>query len=206
MLWTYIQENYAPCEPIIASDIDIGFSDNNRRQQFKNLTDSGKLRRYENGIYYIPQKSRLGIEIKPPAEIIARYKYISRNKKVIGYYSGYTFANKIGISSQVPFVQEIVSNDIGTAVKPISMGNCSFIIRKSRTEVTKDNVKILQFLDLLKDLDLYSELPKDMLKQRLVQYILQNEISKDAIDKYISLYPDKIYKSIYEMGIINVFT
>ena len=52
MLWNYISENYSPGEPIVASDIDIGLSEVNKRRQFKLLTDSGKLSRFENGIYY----------------------------------------------------------------------------------------------------------------------------------------------------------
>ena len=52
MLWNYISENYSPGEPIVASDIDIGLSEVNKRRQFKLLTDCGKLSRFENGIYY----------------------------------------------------------------------------------------------------------------------------------------------------------
>lgn len=55
MLWNYISYNYFPGEPIVASDIDIGLSEVNKRRQFKLLTDSGKLSRFENGIYYIPK-------------------------------------------------------------------------------------------------------------------------------------------------------
>ena len=43
MLWKYISDNYSPGEPIVASDIDIGLSEVNKRRQFKLLTDSGKL-------------------------------------------------------------------------------------------------------------------------------------------------------------------
>ena len=59
MLWSYISENYSPGEPIVASDIDIGLSEVNKRRQFKLLTDSGKLSRFENGIYYIPKKDNM---------------------------------------------------------------------------------------------------------------------------------------------------
>ena len=51
MLYKYIYDNYSPGEPIIASDIDIGLTEVNKRRQFKLLTDSGKLSRFENGIY-----------------------------------------------------------------------------------------------------------------------------------------------------------
>lgn len=35
---------------------------------------------------------------------------VFRNGKIEGYYSGYTFANQLGLTTQVPFNIEIVSN------------------------------------------------------------------------------------------------
>lgn len=206
MLWKYINETYNSGEPIIASDITLNMTEVNRRQQFKVLTDEGKLRRYESGVYYIPKKSRLGGEISLPPELVVEYKYISRLRRTMGYYSGYSFANRIGVSTQMPFVQEIVTNEMGNPIKRIEKDSCAFVVRKSRTEVTDENVKTLQLLDLLKDLDMYSELKNDELRQCLSRFIKSNNIRKSDIDKYLPLYPDKIYKSIYETGLTNVFT
>ena len=205
MLWNYISENYSPGEPIVASDIDIGLSEVNKRRQFKLLTDSGKLSRFENGIYYIPKKSLLGGTVSIPPEIVVEKKYISRNDKIMGYYSGYVFANKIGISTQMPFVQEIVTNEMGNPIKRLDYNGRTFIVRKARCEITEENVYTLQFLELLKDIDTYSELPKEETKNKLSEYIFSKSITKEKVDNYLSLFPDKIYKSIYEMGLSNVF-
>ena len=205
MLWKYIYENYSPGEPIVASDIDIGLSEVNKRRQFKLLTDNGKLSRFENGIYYIPKKSLLGGSVAIPPEIVVEKKYIARNDKIMGYYSGYVFANKIGISTQMPFVQEIVTNEMGNPIKRLDYNGRTFIVRKSRCEITEDNVYTLQFLELLKDIETYSELTKEETKDKLSDYIFSKSITKEKVDNYLSLFPDKIYKSIYEMGISNVF-
>lgn len=205
MLWNYISNTYLPGEPIVASDIDIGLSEVNKRRQFKLLTDNGYLSRFENGIYYIPKKSLLGGSVAIPPEIVVEKKYISRNNKIMGYYSGYVFANKLGISTQMPFVQEIVSNEMGNPIKRLDYNGRTFIIRKARTEITEDNVYTLQLLELLKDIETYSELSKEETKDKLVDYIFSKSITKDKFDSYLSLFPDKIYKSIYEMGLSNVF-
>lgn len=56
MLYEYLVSHYDAGEPVFISDIKIrGMSEVNLRQQFKVLTDSGMLMRYENGIYYIPK-------------------------------------------------------------------------------------------------------------------------------------------------------
>ena len=206
MLWGYISENYNPGEPIIAADIEIGMSEANRRQQFKTLTDNGKIKRFENGVYYIPKKSRLGGESGLTPEMVVERKYILRNGEVRGYYSGYVFANRIGISTQMPFVQEVVTNEIGNPMKKLDMNGRRFVLRKARTEITKENVKTLQILDLLKDIEIYCEMDKEDAKVLICKYIKDNGITKRDFDMYLSLFPDKVYKAIYEMEIGNVLT
>lgn len=206
MLWKFLSENYQPGEPIVASDIDLGLSATNRRRQFKTLTDSGLLSRAENGIYYIPQKSILGYELPLSPDKIAKSKYISRNNRVFGFYSGATFANILGISTQNPFTREIVSNEIGNPLKKDTIAGRNFIIRKARTKITKENVTILQLLELLKDIYDYSEVDSEELSDFLTSYIRKQNITKKDFDKYLPLYPEKIYKSIYETGVVNAIT
>ena len=205
MLWEYLTDNYDQGEPIIASDIEIGLSESNKRRQFKILVDSGKLKRFDNGIYYIPKKSRLGGEVSVPPDVFVQKKYVTRNNRILGYYSGYPFANQIGISTQVPYIQEIVTNEMGNPIKRLNLNGRTFVIRKARTQITESNVKVLQLLDLLKDIEMYSELDRDELRECLLKYISSNKITKALVDMYLPLFPDKIYKSIYETRIINVF-
>ena len=50
---------------------------------------------------------------------VALYKYVSRGGKVDGFYSGNTFANQLGISTQVPNKVEIVSNNMAAKVREV---------------------------------------------------------------------------------------
>ena len=200
MLYEYLKENYADGEPIFVSDIVIeGMSDVNLRQQFKVLTDSGRLSRYEKGIYYMPKKSRLKGSVGPGADMVAYYKYISRNSQVDGYYSGYTFANYLGLSTQVPMKIEIVSNNMVAKKRDIVIGNRTFVIRRPITKVTKENDKVLQLLDLLKNLDLYVDDDNDRAADLLEKYIRINQINRECVDSYISQYPDVTFRHFYEM-------
>lgn len=74
-----------------------------------------------------------------------------------GYYSGHTFANQIGLSAQVPYKTEIVSNSIAAKRREISIGNSVFIVRRAGIHVTEENYKVLQLLDLLKNMDDYAD-------------------------------------------------
>lgn len=204
MLYELLIKDYETGEPIFISDIKIsGMSDVNIRQQFKVLTDCGKLMRYENGIYYLPKETKLKGEYRPAADTVAYYKYISRGGRVDGYYSGYTFANQLGLSTQVPRKKEIVSNNVAAKRKEISIGKQFYIIRRAMVSVNRENCKVLQLLDLLKNLDEYAEEPAEA-AERLEEYVRKCHIRRKDVDKYISGYPDSTFRHFYEMRLDHV--
>ena len=205
MLLEYLKENYADGEPIFTEDIQIeGMNRSNFIQQLKTLTDNGKLVRYEKGIYYIPRNTRFASSAGPSAETIAKYKYISRQGKTNGYYSGSTFANLIGLSMQVPMKKEIVSNNSAAIVKEISIGKQFFIVRRSKVPVTDENVRVLQLLELLKNLDAYLDEDYESAREKISAYIQASRITKSDVDQYIRLFPDSTFRYYYEMRLDHV--
>jgi predicted transcriptional regulator of viral defense system len=205
MLLEYLKENYNKNEPIFVSDIDLPVSDTNLRQMFKVLCDKGEIRRYDTGIYYLPGASRLkgGTEIS--ASEVARYKYVARNEKVIGYYNGYTFANQLGLTMQVPFTIEIVSNQASAKCREVNVRNQKIMLRRPRIEVTKENYVILQLLDLVKDIEQYMDEDVEWAESLIFEYVKQMRIARAEVDQYIGLFPERIYKNIYEMRLYNAF-
>lgn len=205
MLYEYLKANYKENEPIFLSDISIyGVSNNNLRQMFKTLCDNNKIKRYDTGIYYIPKTSRLKNASILPADLVANYKYIARNGDVDGYYSGYTFANQIGVTTQVPYTLEIVTNNAGAKYREVNLQGQRIILRKPRIPVTKDNYLILQLLDFLKDIEEFADQSIKEYAELIKNYIIKLKITKEKIDQYISQYPDKIFRVIYEMRLYDV--
>lgn len=205
MLYEYLLANYKANEPIFVSDIDLPVSDVNLRQMFKTICDAGKIKRFDTGIYYIPKASILKGGVPLAADEVAVAKYIIRKGKVDGFYSGYTFANQLGISTQVPYIKEIVSNNASTRVKEVNVRNKRIILRRARTEITNENYVVLQLLELLKDLEQYYDISFENVCERLKKYVKTENIKKADVDKYIGDFPDKIYKNIYRTGLYNVF-
>lgn len=132
------------------------------------------------------------------------YKYISRKNRIEGYYSGYTFANQLGLTAQLPYTLEIVSNEASSKCREVNVKEQRIILRRPRTEVNRDNC-VLQLLDLLKDLDQYTDEDIDFASEKISFYIKKNNIKREDVDKDISLFPTKVYKSIYEARLYNVF-
>lgn len=205
MLYEYLLENYKPNEPIFTSDIEVGLNGNTLRPLLKQLCDQGLLKRFDNGIFYIPSQSRLKGGIPIAAGTVAKYRYINRRGKIEGYYSGYTFANQVGINLQVPVTVEIVSNEASAKVRDIDIKGQVIRLRKPRATVTEENAKVLQFLDLLCEIDRLSDESEEVISRCLRDIIKNQNIQKKDIDAYISLYPVKVYKNFYEKGLYNVF-
>ncbi len=205
MLYDYIMENYKQGEPIFFSDLLIeGLSKPAASQQLKTLCNKGKLMKYDTGVYYIPKKSLLKSAVGPNADMVARYRFISRGNTVDGFYAGNTFANQLGISVQVPRIVEIVSNNTNSAPREVKIGKQKFFVRKPVTKITAENVYVLQMMDLLKNLDIYLECTYDDAKSKFAEYIKLHDIKRADVDKYIRSYPVMIFKNYYEMELDHV--
>lgn len=206
MLYEFLKNNYKEAEPIFFSDIVIeGITKSAVNQQLKKLCDEGKLQKYENGIYYLPKKSRLKINVGVNADMVARYKYVYRGGKVDGFYSGNTFANQLGISTQVPNKVEIVSNNMAAKIREIPIGKRTFIVRRPVVPVNEENVYVLQLLDLLKNLDMYLDESYDVAHDKVSQFVQIHGITKNDVDSYIREFPIAIFKYYYELRLDDVF-
>ena len=60
----------------------------------------------------------------------------------------------------------------------------------------------LQFLDMLKDVDVYSEMSGTDLQKRLFQYMRDAGLEISDLESYFSYYPDKLYKNLIETRVI----
>ncbi len=205
MLYEYLEENYRPNEPIFVADVDLPVTDVNLRRMFKLLCDSGKIRRFDKGVYYIPKQSRLKGGVPLGTDTVVRAKYISRKGKIDGYYSGYTFANQLGITTQVPYVVEIVSNHASARFREVDIKGRRIVLRKPRILITDQNYRVLQLLDLLSNVTQYADENITDASDYVKAYIRNEGISRDEVDRYIGNYPERIYRNLYEMRCFDVF-
>lgn len=202
VLYNYIREHYKEAEPIFFSDLereDITRSALN--QQLKKLCDKGLLEKYDVGVYFIPKKTLLNSTIGPNADMVARYRFISKGNNIDGFYGGNSFANQIGISTQVPQVVEIVSNNTNSSDREVRIGNRRFYVKKPIVQITKENVYVLQMLELLKNLDAYLDYSYEEAREKFAEYISFYGIKRSDVDMYIRKYPVATFKYYYELGL-----
>lgn len=198
MLYDYLKDNYKKIEPIFIEDIiEEGVSRDKIRKELNCLVDKKILRRFDREVYYLPKKCFIGEEKLNLDEVIRR-KYIDRRGNRFGYYSGKTLAFRMGINKKQSDVIEIISNNMKCNKICKEGMYTTFIIRKPRIIIDSDNYIVLQLLDLLNDIEAIAE-DKRYAEIKIKEYIKDNCIKRSDIDKYIGLYPLRVYKNYYDM-------
>lgn len=202
-LYEYLLDNYKENEPIFLADLQVdGMTRTNVRQQIKKLADTGKVKRFDNGIYFLPKKTifKSGSQLAP--EKVLECKYLRDKDERCGYVSGLMFFNQMGLTTQVPMMYEVVSNKATNDYRETSLAKSRVIVRKPKVPVTEKNYKALQFLDMLKDVDVYSEVTGKPLQDRLYRYMDDANLSISEMEPYFAYYPDKLYKNLVETRVI----
>lgn len=202
MIIDYINKTFENAEPIFLSELPCN-SQEALRQEMKKLTDEGKLIRLYNGVYYKTYKTIIGTEGRMSINKYIEKKYIYNNKKISGFISGLGLYNKYGFTSQVPSIIEVTSNVATTKQRKINVDGYDIIVYKPTIEITENNINELEFMSLMTDIDYYSEISGNELKMKLREYVNKKLINFSIVKKYLFLFPDKIYKNLYNGGLMN---
>lgn len=203
-VYSYIENNYQPNEPIFLSELNIpGMKAVSVRQQMKKLTESGKLKRFDAGIYYIPKKSMFRSGSTLSVDEVIRKKYLADGGNCCGYVGGILFANQLGLTTQVPGVYEIYTNKATTEYRETQLASLRVILRKPYCAIDGKNAATLQFLDLLKEIVDISEVDGEELTNLLIGYMKKKGIGFESMRPFLPYYPERIYKNMYEVGLLN---
>ena len=182
MLKEYLEKAYGYNEPIFISEIQLeGISDNALRQYFKRMVQSGDIIRFDTGVYYLPKASRiLKKSYLDPMKVIIR-KYIKNAGETYGYFSGATFANQIGLTTQMPTVLEIVTSRESTKGRIVTVGSQKVRLKRPSIEITSENAGLLQLLDIVSQANLYSEYPEQKTGEILKRYVRNQRYTRESL-------------------------
>lgn len=196
----YLVNTYGYNEAIIGTEITFEkYSRPWIAKAIARLCEEGDLIRFEKGIYYIPTETILGKSKLDPKKVITK-KYIDDGSDIIGYYSGITFLNMLGLSTQVPNVLEIYTNNEPSRVREICVGKQKVILRRSRTIINRDNVATMSFLEMMNftDASFY-----DNEKRKIVtDFMCAKGITRKTISESAPYFPDKAMRTLVESEII----
>ncbi|NLO01800.1 MAG: hypothetical protein GX126_05695 [Bacteroidales bacterium] len=109
------------------------------------MVASGKIMKLAKGKYYKPETTPLGNLLPDQKQVVK--DLLEENGKIIGYLTGYSIYNQLGLTTQVSNTIQIGRNQIRPSFKR-ERYTISFI--KQKNTITKENIPLLQILDALR--------------------------------------------------------
>lgn len=206
-----IIENYPVGEPFINENIaeilkkefDLAQRDamlitNNK---LKRMYDEGKLGRIEKGVYYVTKQTVFG-QVKPDYDRYAVKMLTISADEIIGYESGASFFNRIGLSTLIPREIEVVSNNYRRKLPD----NCHVTAKKPPVNITSENYRYLQMLDVINDmrrLHIDAENPEEIISS----VIAKNKIDPIRLVGFArKFYPQRILPKVIDIIVGDDFT
>lgn len=199
-----IEKAFKPGKPIYTKDILLLYPEFTKAYVFrllKKAEKNGELVRFSRGVYCIPKKTFFGYSTLSSG-MVANDRYIRNNETVCGLYSGLTLLNQFAISTQVPNVVEIVTNNETTRKRTVIIDGMKFIIRKSRFEITNDNYFYYTILQLFLELGINPSL-NDFSKKKIKEYLVSNNIDQNRLIKYAMFFPAQVAKNLLGSEVLD---
>ena len=160
----------------------------------KRLADRGIIERLKTGIYYKAKETVFG-KTKPNIDAVMTRFLTINGEDIIGYETGVSFQNSIGLITLMPKIKEIATNRHRIKLDP----KCHIEVCKPRTKISKENYKYLQIIDLI------DEFPTAYIDAADPYILINDHINKQGLDKLklISMtkkyYPNKTLQRLLDM-------
>lgn len=200
-----LKTQYGENTPIFFEDISnvcSGYTRGRVYQLIDAALNSGLLAKAGYDCYYIPTTTPFGKSLLNPRKVIEK-KYISNKGEVYGFYTGLALLNSFGITTQMPNVIEVFTNNEATKSRRVTINNQTIIVKRARTTINNSNYKEMMLLELFNLADIRSIDARAT--QKIVDYMKQNNISIQGIMKYAKFVPARAIKNFMSSEVQNAF-
>jgi hypothetical protein len=140
------------------------------------MAASGKIAKLSKGKYYKPESTPFG-DILPSQKQVVK-DLLEENGKPVGYLTGYSIYNKLGLTTQVSNTIQIGKIDIRPNFKR-ERYTIAFI--KQKNTITKESIPLLQILDAIRYI---KKIPDSNTRSSCLRFL---EIVKGLTEKEISI-------------------
>jgi len=149
----------------------------------KRIADNHGLERYQRGIYYKAKETPFGKTKLNPAQVM-RDMYLIKNGHIIGYETGPSFYNQIGLTTQLPKYKTYATNVYRQKGSRMDE-KLGVILRKPPAQVNSDNYRYLQLLDVIENKD---KVAMDALDSNLLllEHVRKHELDYLRLTGYAS--------------------
>lgn len=146
------------------------------------------IKKVSKGIFYKPNQTIFGESAPVYGDQLRNYLF--QNGKRIGYETGTSLYNKLGLTTQMAYQIKIASRSKRVF---IDRGALKATAVKSYAEVTEDNYELLGLLDAIKDIKIIPNCPvKKGIKIIASKLDGLSESKLNALIKYALMYPARV--------------
>lgn len=149
------------------------------------MVTSGKIAKLSKGKYYKPEKTVFG-NLQPNQYQVVK-DLLEQNGKIVGYLTGYSIYNQLGLTTQVSNTIQIGKNEIRTVFK---RGRFTISFIKQKNNITKENTPLLQILDTIRYIKKIPDCTIEVACKRLLIILKElSEKDKKTIVRLAKKYP-----------------
>lgn len=145
----------------------------------------GKITKLSKGKYYKPEKTVFGT--LPPEQYQVVKDLLEQNGKAIGYLTGYSIYNQLGLTTQVSSTIQIGKNEIRSS---FTRGRFKISFIKQKNNITKKYIPLLQILDSIRYIKKIPDSTNEYVCKRLIAILKElNEKDLKTIIRLALKYP-----------------
>lgn len=214
LILTYI-DKYDKDEPIFLEDIRKYVLNSNKQYNLQITIESNKIlehlnviinrlvkenyiKNYVKGIYYKPTANIFGEMPLDKLKIIEKKYLVNESNKINGYITGAKLFNQLGLTTQIPKITTIVTNNCNNKYD-YKVDYLNIIIRKPEIKITEKNYKYLQLIDILLNKEKIN-IEVDNYNKIVRKFIKTNKLDFEKILKYAKQTNNKrILEKLYEL-------
>lgn len=106
---------------------------------------TGELAKVSKGRYYKPEKTAFGV-LQPAQEEVVK-DLLKKGRKEVGYLTGLSIYNSLGLTTQIGNTIQIGKNDVRPAFQ---RGKYKISFIRQKNPITRTNIPLLQILDAIR--------------------------------------------------------
>ncbi|MBO6659574.1 MAG: hypothetical protein JJ909_02690 [Roseivirga sp.] len=148
------------------------------------MVDAGTIAKLSKGKYYKPEETVFGTLGPDRREVVK--DLLEKNGKLIGYLTGYSIYNELGFTTQVSNTIQIGRAKPRPATKR-GRYKIKFIVQKNT--ITKENVPLLQLLDVIRYIKEIPDASIDNSCQRMIALLREREPDFNSLVRLVKNYP-----------------
>lgn len=167
-------------KPIFFKDLvkDLEFQCGAVYKAINKLKNEGVIETFSKGIYYRPKKTKYGV-LGIDRDLLIKVKYLGDDQDK-GYITGPDVWNKWGLTTQVSnrkWISQVTE-------RTYEIENLNILIIKSKAKISKDNIKVLQFLDVIEQLNKIPDTSNEKTLRKLINIYTDQFSTSEKIEVF----------------------